>query len=69
MNVFCYECTANGEKLEDLSYTFMRNDRILTVFKKIAKSDITLFNLSNLPREFSYMKDCGDLLLFTKYQQ
>jgi hypothetical protein len=69
MNVICYECTSNGEKINDTSVTFLKNDKILSVFKNVAKNDITLFNLSNLPIEFSYMKNCGDLILFTKYQE
>ena len=42
---------------------------ILACFRHCAETDIVLYDLTQLPEEFAYMKKYGELLLFTKNQK
>jgi len=69
MNLHCDNCSVNGEKLEVKSpMRFLNHQDILNCFRSAANSELVLFDLSQLPPEFSNIKKYGDLLLFAKNQ-
>ena len=69
MNLHCDNCSVNGRKLEDKTpMRFLNHEDILNCFRSAANSELVLFDLSQLPPEFSYIKKYGDLLLFAKNQ-
>lgn len=69
MNVYCDECTVNGKEIESDYLSFFKNKEVLSIFRKAATKDLTLFDLSKLPADFYYIKEYGGLLLFAKHQK
>jgi len=66
MNVFCENFTPKNRKPFGLKY--LRND-LLKCFSNAANGDLVLFDLSQLPPEYAFIKNHGELLLFAKNQQ
>ena len=61
MDVFCFDSTGDGNPF------FHRiKGAVLTTFVNAAKDGITIFDLSQLPPEYTGLKRYGDLLLFVK---
>ena len=69
MNEFCEDCSINGEKMDKYNSKmhFMKG-AVRSAFRNTANSDLVIFDLSELPREYNYIKKHGDLLLFAKNQ-
>ncbi len=65
MNLHCWNCTLNGENLDATVLNFLKGD-VLDCFTSATNTTLTLFDLSELPDEYSYIKESGDLLLFAK---
>ncbi len=69
MNLHCENCTVDGKKLEsEAILKFLKHSDILTCFNNAANSDMVLFDLRQLPDEFSHIRKYGDLLLFARNQ-
>lgn len=68
MNVYCDNCSSQGEVLKGSLMKFMKGS-VLEAFRDCAKGDLTIFNLANAPAALSYLREYGDLILFAKNQQ
>ena len=68
LNVYCDNCSSNGQVLEDKMIEYMKGD-VLEVFRNCAVGDLTIFNLTNAPAGLSYLKKYGDLILFARNRQ
>lgn len=68
LNTYCENCISfRNIQNENRGLKFM-NGQVLEIFKKFAKTNLTIFDLSDLPSEFDYIKKNSDLLLFAKNQ-
>jgi hypothetical protein len=67
MNVYCDNCIYKGKLLNDKLIEFMQGD-VLAAFRMSTNGDLTIFNLTNAPASYSYLKKYGDLILFAKNQ-
>lgn len=67
MNVICEDCMTSVEKVSNWAFPFMKGE-IQEAFNKAAKGDIVLFDLSELPAEYQYIKEYGELMVFAKGQ-
>jgi hypothetical protein len=65
MNVYCDSCATQRQGLSD--YGYMR-DETLGLFRSVAKADLVVFDLSELPAKYAGLKEHGDLLLFARNQ-
>ncbi len=69
MNLHCENCSLNGAPLTGKTMLrFMNDQDIEACFSKAAIGAYTLFDLSQLPDEYSDIKKYGDLLLMAKGQ-
>ncbi len=69
MNLHCENCSLNGTPLTGKTMLrFMNDEDIEACFSKAAIGSYTLFDLSQLPDEYSNIKKYGDLLLLAKGQ-
>ena len=62
VNFYCDSCIVPGDN-GGLSYI---NGEVLNSCREAAKSDITLFDLTTLPEQYSYLKAKSDLLVFAR---
>jgi hypothetical protein len=69
MNVYCESCRDKGVETNDRLLKFMENDRIKEIFRRLSVNQFTVFDLSKIPAEFDYLKEYGDLVLYTKNQE
>ena len=69
MNVYCDSCKINGVSTDDRSLRFMNDPKIKAIFNTLSVNSFTIFDLSNIPPEFNYLKEYGDLILYTKHQE
>lgn len=67
MTVYCDKCTINNKEIID-DKKYMRNG-VLDVFRKVSKGDLTIFDVSKLPKEFTFLRAYWDLILFAKEQK
>jgi hypothetical protein len=68
MNVFCENCKSRGVNLEEDSL-FMKNQKIKDIFSRLSVNQFTVFDLTKISQEFHYLKEYGDLVLYTKNQE
>ena len=61
LNLYCNNCNID---IQGISIDgFMKKD-VLKTFQQAANNKLVLFDLSELPNEYEYIKKQGDLLLF-----
>jgi hypothetical protein len=65
MNVYCDSCAIQRQALTDYGYMTAET---LESFRSAAKSDIVVFDLSELPDKYSGLKKHGELLLYARNQ-
>lgn len=70
MNLYCQDCRIHGEPLSnyDLDHCMKHDEIRFFQMAAAGKGEMVLFDLTHLPKEFEYLKDCGDLMLFAKNQ-
>lgn len=67
MNVICENCMTSIEKVSNWAFPFMKGD-VLEAFSSAAGGDIVLYDLSDLPAPYQYIKEYGSLVIFAKGQ-
>jgi|GEM_PF-2882433 len=63
VQIICDDCSTPQEKASNWAYKYL-NDNILSTFNSAAGDNITIFDLSGVPKEFEEIKEYGRLLVF-----
>ncbi|MDR3679078.1 MAG: hypothetical protein P4L41_03860 [Flavipsychrobacter sp.] len=67
MNVVCDSCTTQVEETSNWAFPVIKGE-VMQTFKKAARGNITLFDLSALSEEYDYIKAYGNLLVLAQHQ-